>query len=233
MINLWKTLSSALALVILVLSLACASAKPLKTISIPTTPAQLTTHTGSKHSNDRAGLPCVVVGGLSDCPAEPPAGRARVGFAYAYDCTDIVIRDCWRWQSCETRGFIRFDLSALKGKDVISATLQYAVVATSPGSSRASCAVSLFVAKSAALSLDTPGDLVTADLPDAPSVTGSIRVPVNSQVRDWVTGKVENFGFFIDGPAFSHDRREGCDAVTETCNSVLGDFSLRVEYADK
>ncbi len=36
-----------------------------------------------------------------------------------------------------------------------------------------------------------------------------------------------------DGPPFLHDRRDGCDKVSEKCDSVLGNFSLNVEYTDK
>jgi hypothetical protein len=225
-----KLLRRTLALGVLLTGLGCVPGRPLETVTIFGSP--VTTQTVAGRASDRAGLPCIVVGGLSDCPAAPAAGRVRVGFVYAYDCTDIVVKDCWRWQSCEARGFVRFDLSALKGKEVISATLRYAVLGTSPGASRASCGVSLFVAKSGSASLETPGELVTGDLPDAPSPAGSISVPVSGPVRDWVLGKVENFGFFIDGPAFARARRDGCDAVGESCDSVLGDFSLRVEYAD-
>jgi hypothetical protein len=204
--------------------------KPLKTISIPTSPAGLTTHSVSRHSDDHT---CIVFGGLSDCAGEPPAGQVHVGFVYAFDCNNLVLKECWRWQSCEARGFVRFDLSAIKGKEIISATLTYDVLANTTTTSRASCGVSLFVAKDGSISLDTPGDLVTGDLPDAPSSTGSIAVPVNTQVRNWVLGTVENFGFFIDGPAFLHDRRDGCDKVLEECNSILGNFSLKVDYTDK
>jgi len=223
-------LCRALVVGVLVVSPACVPGKPLKTVTIFGSP--VTTQTATGRASDRAGFPCIVVVGPSDCAAAPPAGRVRVGFVYAYDCTDIGIKDCWRWQSCEARGFVRFDLGALKGKDVISATLRYAVLGTSPGASRASCGVSLFVARSGSMSLATPGELTTGDLPDTPSVAGSISVPVNGPVRDWVLGKGENFGFFIDGPAFAHSRRDGCDAVNEGCDSILGDFSLRVEYAD-
>ncbi|HZM90194.1 MAG TPA: hypothetical protein VFF31_26985 [Blastocatellia bacterium] len=231
MTTLRKVFSHAVAIAALAMSLSCG--EPLKTISIPTTPSELTTHTVSRHSSDHAGLPCIATGGSSDCSGEPPPGRLRVGFVYAYDCDDIVIKDCWRWQSCEARGFVRFDLSALKGKEIISATLKYDVLSNSTTTSRASCAASLFVAKDGSISFDTAGDLVTGDLPDSPSPTGSITVPVNNQVRNWVLGTVENFGFFIDGPAFLHDRRDGCDKVSEKCDSVLGNFSLKVEYTDK
>ena len=228
MTTLRKAFSHTVAMAVLAMSLSCG--KPLKTISIPTSPSEITTHSVSRHSDDHT---CIVFGGLSDCSGEPPTGRVRVGFVYAYDCDDILIKDCWRWQSCEARGFVRFDLSAIKGKEVISATLKYDVLSNSTTTSRASCAASLFVAKDGSISLDTPGDLVTGDLPDAPTSTGSITVPVNIQVRNWVLGKVENFGFFIDGPAFLHDRRDGCDKISESCDSVLGNLSLTVEYTDK
>jgi hypothetical protein len=220
-----KVLSHSVAMAVLVMSLSCG--KPLKTISIGTSPEEVTTHSVSQHSSDHA---CIVTGGSSDCPSEPSPGKVRVGFVYGYECTDFVI-DCWRWQSCEARGFVRFDLSALKGKEIISATLKYDVLVSSPSASRASCGVSLFVAKDGSTSFATPGILVTGDLPDAPSSTGSIAVPVNTQVRDWVLGTVENFGFFIDGPAFVHNRRDGCDEVKEECNSVLWNFRLIIEYA--
>jgi hypothetical protein len=67
MTTLRKAFSHAVAMAVLTMSLS--GGKPLKTISIPASPSELTTHTVSRHSSDNAGLPCVASGGLSDLEA--------------------------------------------------------------------------------------------------------------------------------------------------------------------
>ena len=174
-----------------------------------------------RHS-DHAGFPCIFLGRPPECPAGPgpDTGLVQVGFRNTHKGGL-----CWAWVSCQHRGFVRFDLTAIQGKQVLAAALRYDITAHSTNSPEAfpnSCALSLGTPKDASRTTGTPVDLVKGDLPDGK--TNNL-VPVTELVRAWARGERPNHGFAIDGqtdPPRNNDNH---------CLTDLGNFRLQLDVA--
>jgi hypothetical protein len=173
------------------------------------------TRTVSRETHDHAWY-CILKA-PPDCPGEPPAGQVVVGFL-----DGARGGACWAFHECAFRGFVLFDLKSVAGKRVASANLRYDVLSNDSNlpDRPTNCAVSLFAAKAAGISVETPADLITGDLPTGSSVL----VPVNEVVRAWASGKLANNGFFLEGPP-NPDRKQ-----SNRCASFLGNFRLQVEF---
>jgi hypothetical protein len=227
-LTLWSTamksarlLLIALSLPVLLTTLSCNKIK--RTISIKAATTYTVSHPDSKHKP----FPCLFHGGAPDAcqrlGADPGSGQVRVGFVKAYDGGSWPLY-CWAWLSCKKRGYVTFDLSPLKGKEIVSATLKYKVGPTvmkgNTGGATSSCALKLYVSTTG-IGWETPGELITGDLPDGTDNSVYLVTPI---VRDWVAEKVLNHGFLFVGDEDHPNENQ------DQCVSTLHDFTLLIQY---
>ena len=139
------------------------------------------------------------------------------------------------------RGAVKFNLGLLNEpppKTITKAILNYTVETgstKSDGGFITSCATKLLFANSDWHGIpevdiekadDTiSGTIIPGDLPTA--VIGTkVSVDVTAIVKDWVAGKVPNNGF-----VFAGDKEDkGIISDNEKCWTILGGFSLKVDY---
>lgn len=165
------------------------------------------------------------------CPSTVnPATQIEVGYNYHYDNGTLPC-NCWWYVDCVYRGEVRFDLSALQGKNIVAAKLKW--------SERGACAAKLHVPDLHPSEIPALSPLNEISNPWGPYPPGPGELEVGSFVRDWVLGNAPNRGFVFAGSdeSFPHklwvdgDAEIGPPAFTH-CTSPVGGCSLEVKYKD-
>jgi hypothetical protein len=163
-------------------------------------------------------------------PEEAPAASMRVGYENSYDtkfCEKRYVGDAFR-------GFLKFDLSQVKGK-LVKAKLLLTRKSTKRQegdsvSTFGSCAESIFI-------MDEPisGFAAKAHLydkiPQSKGTTANVKydgeknieIDVTSIVQEWLDGKKPNYGFMFIGPNESYQHNNAC------CVTIYNPIVLSIE----
>jgi hypothetical protein len=166
------------------------------------------------------------VGGYGSCDLasyETP----RIGYHNVYDAGTSPC-NCWKWQACSWREFIRFDFSSLQSKTVVESHLQFNTHAVQTKSGfnlgkSASCAIRLYVAATAWNKYAIPGELIAAFKPGPTSAGTNVNLQIGGIVRQWVNGQRANRGLFFVGPS-----EKLASKSNDSCYVQLSDVSLVV-----
>lgn len=163
---------------------------------------------------------CVATMGTSCSVQLPGDDSTIVGYSHNYDPGTQPCR-CWEYANCAYRGYVGFDLAALKGKGIVAANLKWhSSTQKSIGDSASNAGTCL---KTVYIALEpwqtnalTQGEKLNFDSPD-----GDINV--SSTVRDWMSGARPNYGFFFVGPDENLDVKNN-----DTCLTILENLRLEV-----
>jgi hypothetical protein len=154
--------------------------------------------------------------------------KVQVGFDYHYD-SGTAPCNCWWYRDCIFRGGVRFDLGAVKNKNIVSAQLKW--------KERGPCAARLFTATAPWSDPNSASEQITS--PWAPNSQGPGEVEVGQDVRDWLEGKKVNRGWLFVGPDenfpnyvwVEKDPEISPNNIgTHKCTSAVSGFELVVHF---
>lgn len=196
----------------------------------PLTLNKVTTTTASRGAVDQATwatlipfpVPCTYSHGTGPEPA-PPAGIIGVGHSF-YSNEGTPPFNCWYYVNHVYRGHVKFDLSALTGKKVVSVIMEWTETARATDGGTVwegpdvSC-MSEVRAAGSAWTWDQPAVLAWTAPPN--------RIDVTTTVQGWVATPASNHGFYFVGD----DEQMPGRGFNNSCMSLLSDFRLSVVVA--
>ena len=178
-------------------------------------------------------------GGLGGDGALELSGRSTesvvVGWEHFFEKGDLF--DVKRTHNHIYRGGVKFNVGLLSeppAKTITKATLNYTIQtgAKSPSEGFIVCATKLLLAKDdwhGMPEVSPPPDTISGDLyKDGLSglLGSSISIDVTDVVKTWAAGTKTNFGFVFAGST----EEKGLIENSDKCWTILGDFTLRIDY---
>lgn len=165
--------------------------------------------------------------GISSGPTHDPVAA---GFGRYYD-PGTQPCPCWQYVNCIYRGYVKFDVSNLKGMGIASAVLKWSnnpeiksdTIAWGKGED---CIKSIAIADTDWNAYSVPGEFLQGN-PSAPSLKDS-KLVVTQTVLQWINGQRENHGWFFVGESESLGVKDNND-----CKAVLSNMRLEVLASDK
>jgi hypothetical protein len=163
-------------------------------------------------------------------PEESAAASMRVGFENSYDkkfCEKRYVGHAFR-------GFLKFDLSQVKGK-LVKAKLLLTRKSTkrsegNSASNAGSCAGSISIMDEPISGFSAKAHLYDK-IPQSKGTTANVKydgaknieIDVTSVVQEWLDGKKPNYGFMFIGPNESYNRNNDC------CVTIYNPIVLSIE----
>lgn len=193
-----------IALIMLCVGLMLAGCHPSqKLVTTTLTPSRTWTPSREHYSAQQIAclMPCGVGGVGRGCrsSADLATDAVRVGFENVYNPGTKPCA-CWSSSDCIYRGYVKFDLGSLPSKKVVSAKLLWKATtsrkSTKVATNVPTCLHELFVAGAPWKKFNIPGQQISGQ----DFYGGSYSIQVGPTVRDWVSGKVVNNGWFFVGP---------------------------------
>ncbi len=165
--------------------------------------------------------------GISSGSNHDPVG---VGFTHFYDSGTNPCA-CWEYINCIFRGYVKFNVSSLKGMGIASAELKWSnspklqshTIAWEQGED---CIKSIAIANTDWNEYEIPGDFLQGN--PAASPLSDSKIVVTHTVIEWINGQRENNGWFFVGEDEELGVRNNND-----CKAILSNLRLEVLASDK
>ena len=167
--------------------------------------------------------PTGISGGLNHDPV-------GVGFTHFYDPGTKPCA-CWHYVNCIFRGYVKFNVSSLKGMGIASAELKWSNSPklqshTIQWEQGEDCIKSIAIANTNWNAYKIPGDFLQGN-PVAFPLSDS-KIVVTHTVIEWINGQRENNGWFFVGEDEELNAKNNDD-----CKAILSNLRLEVLASDK